>query len=56
MKQLIHTDQRGIAHLMTILAVVVIVGAGFVGWWVWQNNQDESTLDKEVQQAIKNAK
>jgi len=48
-------NQRGIAHIGIILAVVVLLAAGFVGWWVWKNN-DSSTLDKFVQDAIKNAK
>lgn len=49
-------NQRGIAHIGIILAVVVLVVAGFVGWWVWKNNDDSSTLDKSVRDAIKNAK
>lgn len=49
--------ERGIAHIGIILVVLVLAAAGFVGWWVWKNNDgSDSTVDKSIRDAIKNAK
>lgn len=37
------SNQSGIAHLGAILVVIVIAGVGFVGWKVWQAQQDKKT-------------
>lgn len=51
-------NQRGVGHLGLIVAVLVVVAAGAVGWYVYNKNQDKpsNSLDASVQEAIKNAK
>lgn len=39
----IKNNQSGIAHLAVILAVVVLVAIGFVGWKVWDNNKSSDS-------------
>lgn len=58
MKTLISNDQRGIGHLGLILAVVVVLGIGGVGYFVYNKNKNSSlsTADSAVQEALKNAK
>lgn len=41
MKQKLNTNQTGIAHLMLILAVVVLLGVGGVGYYVWNKSQED---------------
>lgn len=35
----IKNNQSGVAHMVAILAVIVIVAIGLVGWKVWDNNR-----------------
>lgn len=52
-------DQRGIGQLGLILGIVVVLIAGVVGWWVWQNNSKKdkaSNVSQVTEEAIKNAK
>lgn len=37
-------DQTGVAHLLGILAVVLLVGIGVVGWRVWQSQKKPVTV------------
>lgn len=43
------SDQTGSTHLVAILAVVVVLAIGVIGWKVWQNSNDI----KAVQDATK---
>lgn len=50
-------NQRGIGHIGIILAIVVVLAAAGVGWWVWQKNKDDkSTATQSQLDAVKNAK
>ncbi len=61
--KLLHKDQRGVGQLGLILALVVVLALGGVGYFVYSKNKDkgaDSGLSKAdrslVQEAIKNAK
>lgn len=58
MKKFLSSDQRGVGHLGLILAVVVVLAIGGVGYFVYNKNKDGGlTADqKALQDAIKNAK
>lgn len=58
MKHFSSSDQRGVGHLGLILAVVVVLALGGVGYFVYTKNKDggTSTADKALQEALKNAK
>ena len=43
MKQRLRTNQHGIAHLGLILVVVLLLGVGGAGYYVWSQNKDEET-------------
>lgn len=58
MQQVSFKDQRGVGHLGLILAVVVVLAIGGVGYFVFNKNKDGglSADQKALQDAIKNAK
>lgn len=58
MKQFISKDQRGVGHLGLILAVVVVLAIGGVGYFVYNKNKNGGTnaADAALQDALKNAK
>lgn len=58
MKNLFFNDQRGVGHLGLIIAVVVVLAIGGVGYFVYNKNKSggTSTADKAIQEALKNAK
>lgn len=45
-------DQRGVGHVGMIVAIVVIIVAGGVGWWVWDQNQSKTPQQKAVKNAV----
>ncbi|MGH7157826.1 MAG: hypothetical protein ACREGD_01985 [Candidatus Saccharimonadales bacterium] len=44
-------NQRGVGHVGVIVAIVVILAAGGVGWWVWQN-QSKSPQQEAIRNAV----
>lgn len=51
-------NQLGVGHLGLVLAVVVVLALGSVGYFVYNKNKDSgaTAADKALQQALKNAK
>jgi hypothetical protein len=60
MKQRLHINQSGMAHMMLILVVIVLVGVGGAGYYVWNKNKDkdsgssaQSATSKEIEAECK---
>ncbi len=56
MKKLFTKNQRGFGHVGLIFAVAVVLAVGGVGYFVYNKNKAGSTVDRAIQDAIKNAK
>lgn len=46
------SDQRGIGHIGVIVAIVVVLVAGGIGWWVWDQNQNKTPQQKAIKNAV----
>jgi len=46
-----NNSQSGVGHLVLLLAVVIVAAAGFVGYRVWSQNQDEVAEETTSSQA-----
>jgi hypothetical protein len=60
MKQKLHINQSGIAHMMLFLVVIVLVGVGGAGYYVWNKSKDkdpgssaQSATSKEIEAECK---
>lgn len=47
-------NQRGVGQAGIIAAVVVVLAAGGVGWWVWQKNKDKTPQQAAINNAVCN--
>jgi outer membrane lipoprotein-sorting protein len=52
--------ESGAAHIALFVVSIVVLAAGFAGWWVWHNQQAKKkptdNVSRSVEDAIKNAK
>lgn len=49
-------NQGGFGYLGILIAIVVVLGAGAVGWWVMNRDKDEGGVDSSLREAIQSAK